>query len=162
MIINFITVLLIIHGLVGVALLGAITHQLVSMWRRPGLRAAGGRSGSFVDRYTGVNQHVFVVAVISLYVTQLVLGAVIYPTYRVAVRIPFEEMALYKAVGIFEMKEHFAGIAFGLLPLYAFVWRPAAAETHRRERLAITTILAVVIWWAFLVGHVLNNVRGFV
>jgi hypothetical protein len=157
MIINFVTVLLIIHGLVGVALLGAITHQLVSMWRR-----RTKRSGSFVDRYTGVNQHVFVVAVIVLYVTQLVLGAVIYPSYRVNVRIPFEEMALYKAVGLFEMKEHFAGIAVGLLPLYAWVWRPAVADTHRRERLAVTSILAFVVWWAFLVGHVLNNIRGFV
>jgi hypothetical protein len=155
--INSVTVLLILHGLVGVALLGAITHQLVSMWRR-----RTKRSGSFVDRYSGVNQQVFVAAVLVLYVVQMVLGAVIYPTYRLNVRIPFEEMALFSAVGLFEMKEHFAGIGVGLLPLYAWLWRPAVADTHRRDRLAVTSILAFIVWFGFLVGHILNNIRGFV
>ena len=147
--------LLILHSLVGVALLGAITHQLVSMHRR---RAR--RSGSFIDRYTGVNQQVFVVAVVSLYLAQVVLGAIIYPAYRLNVRIPFEEMFLFREVGAFETKEHFAGIGIGLLPLYYWLWRPAVADSHRRDRLAITSLLAFIVWWGFLVGHVLNNIRG--
>ena len=151
-----ITALLILHGLVGVALLGAITHQLVSMYRR-----RTKRSGSFIDRYTGVNQQVFVVAVISLYVAQVILGAIIYPAYRLNVRIPFEEMFLFKAVGAFEMKEHFAGIGIGMLPLYFWLWRPANADTHRRDRIVITSILAFIVWWGFLIGHILNNIRGF-
>ena len=155
--INFATILLIIHSLTGVALLGAITHQLISMWRKRGVR-----SGSFIDRYTGVNQNIFVSAVVVLYIAQIVLGAVIYPTYRVNVRIPFEEMALAKAIGLFETKEHFAGIGIGLLPLYAWLWRPDVADSHRRERLAVTTLLAFIVWWGFLIGHILNNIRGFV
>ena len=147
--------LLILHSLVGVALLGAITHQLVSMHRR---RAQ--RSGSFIDRYTGVNQQIFVVTVIGLYVAQVALGAIIYPTYRLDVRIPFEEMFLFKAVGIFEMKEHFAGIGLGLLPLYYWLWQPKNAEGHRRDRLVVTSLLAFTVWWAFLIGHILNNIRG--
>jgi hypothetical protein len=150
-----ITALLILHGLVGVALLGAITHQLVSMYRRRTVR-----SGSFIDRYTGVNQQVFVVAVVSLYVAQVILGAVIYPSYRLDVRIPFEEMFLFKAVGAFETKEHFAGIGLGLLPLYYWLWRPANADTHRRDRIVITSIIAFIVWWGFLIGHILNNIRG--
>jgi hypothetical protein len=150
------TALLILHGLVGVALLGAITHQLVSMYRRRTVR-----SGSFIDRYTGVNQQIFVVAVISLFITQVVLGAIIYPTYRLDVRIPFEEMFLFKAVGVFEMKEHFAGLGIGMLPLYFWLWRPEIADTHRRDRIAITSILAFIVWWDFLIGHILNNIRGF-
>src|SRR6185312_3584789 len=117
MLISGITLLLILHSLVGVALLGAITHQLVSMHRRRKVR-----SGSFIDRYTGVNQQVFVVAVISLYLAQVLIGAAIYPSYRLNVRIPFEEMFLFKAVGSFESKEHFAGIGVGLLPLYYWLW----------------------------------------
>jgi hypothetical protein len=150
-----ITALLILHGLVGVALLGAITHQLVSMYRRRTVR-----SGSFIDRYTGVNQRVFVIAVVSLFITQVILGAIIYPTYRLNVRIPFEEMYLFKAIGVFELKEHFAGIAIGLLPLYFWLWRPEIADTHRRDRIVITSILAFIVWWDFLIGHVLNNIRG--
>jgi hypothetical protein len=155
MLISGVTLLLILHSLVGVALLGAITHQLVSMWRK---RRA--RSGSFIDRYTGVNQQIFVIAVIALYVAQIVLGAVIYPSYRLNVRIPFEEMFLFKAVGLFESKEHFAGIGLGLLPLYYWLWRPDVADSHRRDRLGITTVLAFIVWWGFLIGHILNNIRG--
>lgn len=150
------TALLIIHGLVGVALLGAITHQAVSLFRR---RAA--RSGSFMDRYTGVNQKTFTVAVVCLYVAQLILGAIIYPTYRLSVRIPFEEMSLGWAVGVFELKEHFAGLGLSLLPIYAYTWQAQHTESHRRDRFAITLLLAIIVWWAFLIGHILNNIRGF-
>lgn len=151
-----ITTLLILHALVGVSLLGAITHQLVSMYRR---RTAV-RTGSFIDRYTGVNQKVFVNAVVWLYVVQVLLGAVIYPAYRLNVRIPFEEMFLFREVGLFEMKEHFAGIGLALLPLYVWLWRPENADSHRRDCVAITSLLAFVVWWGFLIGHILNNIRG--
>ena len=151
------TVLLITHGLVAVALLGAITHQAVSV-----VRGSGPRSTSFTGRYTSVNQRTFTRAVIVLFVSAVVLGALIYPYYRLNVRIPFEEMRLAAAVGVFELKEHFAGIALGVLPLYAWVWRPEAAETHRSLRIALTVMLAFVVWWDFLIGHILNNIRGFV
>jgi hypothetical protein len=150
-----ITALLILHGLVGVALLGAITHQLVSMFRRRTVR-----SGSFVDRYTGVNQRVFTSAVMTLFATNVILGAIIYPTYRLNVRIPFEEMSLGWAIGLFELKEHFAGIGLSLLPLYFWLWKPEIADSHRNGRIAISVILAFIVWWDFLVGHVLNNLRG--
>jgi hypothetical protein len=149
------TVLLILHGLVAVALLGAITHQMVSALRQ---RRAG--NGSFFDRYTGVDQRTFTVAVVALYVTGLVLGAVIYPDYRLNVRIPFEQMSLGWAIGIFEMKEHFAGIGLCLLPAYAYAWRADNAASHHRDRIALTLILACIVWWDFLVGHILNNIRG--
>jgi hypothetical protein len=149
------TALLILHGLVGVALLGAITHQLVSVLRRHTVR-----SGSFVDRYTGVSQRIFTVTVVCLYVAGVTLGAVVYPSYRLNVRIPFEEMQLGWAIGLFELKEHFAGIGLAALPLYAYTWRAEVAETLRRDRIAITALLAFIVWWDFLVGHVLNNIRG--
>jgi hypothetical protein len=150
-----VTFLLILHGLVGVALLGALTHQVVSM-----LRQRAVQSGSFVARYSGVNQHTFTVAVICLYVAQVALGGLIYPFYRLDVRIPFEEMSLGWAIGLFELKEHFAGIGLGLLPMYFSVWQTPSIATHRRDRIAITSLLSLIVWWAFLVGHVLNNIRG--
>jgi hypothetical protein len=150
------TALLILHGLVGVALLGAITHQSVSLFRR-----SAARSGSFVDRYTGVNQRTFTAAVVSLYIAQLTLGAIIYPTYRLSVRIPFEEMSLGWAIGLFELKEHFAGLGVSLLPIYSYTWLSERQEKHRRDRVAVTLLLALIVWWGFLVGHILNNIRGF-
>jgi hypothetical protein len=150
-----VTALLILHGLVGVALLGAITHQLVSVLRRRTTR-----NGTFLDRYTGVTQMTFTTAVVSLYVAGLVLGAVIYPSYRLDVRIPFEEMSLKWAIGLFELKEHFAGIGLAVLPVYAFVWRSESTESRRRDRITITMLLTFIVWWDFLVGHILNNIRG--
>lgn len=147
--------LLILHSLVGVALLGALTHQTVALLRRRTVY-----SGTFVDRYSGVNQGVFTAAVAALFVAEVVLGAIIYPSYRLEVRIPFEEMSMGWAVGLFELKEHFAGLGLGVLPLYAFVWHKAQAQTHRRDRLAITLLLTFIVWWNFLIGHILNNIRG--
>jgi hypothetical protein len=148
------TTLLIFHALVGVALLGALTHQTVSALRRPTKR-----TGSFIDRYTGVNQKTFTISVVVLYLVGLSLGAVIYPTYRLEVRIPFEEMRLGWAIGLFELKEHFVGIGVGILPLYANSWRTNDASLDRTRRI-LTVLLAVIVWWGFLVGHVLNNIRG--
>jgi hypothetical protein len=150
-----VTALLILHGLVGVALLGAITHQTVSVLRRRRTR-----SGSLLDRYTGVNQRTFTIAVLSLYPAGLIIGAVIYPAYRLNVRIPFEEMSLGWAVGLFELKEHFAGIGVALLPMYAYTWSSEASESHRRDRIALTLLMTFIVWWDFLIGHVLNNIRG--
>jgi hypothetical protein len=147
---------LILHALIGVALLGAITHQTVSM-----LRHRSVRGGSFINRYMSVNQRAFTSAVVALYVTNVILGGIIlYPPYRLEVRIPFEEMGLGWAIGIFELKEHFAGIGLALLPLYLWLWRPEIAESHRSGRIAITSIIAFIVWWDFIIGHVLNNIRG--
>ena len=150
-----VTALLILHGLVGVALLGAITHQTMATLRRRSTR-----SGSFFDRYAGVAERTFTLAVVALYVANVALGALIYPSYRLNVRIPFEEMSLGWAIGLFELKEHFAGIGLAALPLYASTWKAGHADGHRRDRIAITLVLAFIVWWDFLVGHVLNNIRG--
>ncbi|MFO1426168.1 MAG: hypothetical protein U1F11_04175 [Steroidobacteraceae bacterium] len=151
------TLLLIVHGLVGVALLGATTHQAVALLRGGG-RA---RDGSFTARYAAAGRQGFAAAIVALFAATVALGAVIYPDYRLDVRVPFEEMGLGWAIGSFELKEHFAGIALGILPLYAVLWRPQFADSHRRDRSALSLLLAAVAWWDFVVGHVLNNIRGF-
>jgi hypothetical protein len=28
-------------------------------------------------------------------------------------------------------------------------------------RAIVTTLIAVIVWYSFIVGHVLNNIRGF-
>jgi hypothetical protein len=55
------TVLLIIHGLLAVALLGAITHQAVAVWwpARP-------PAGSFVERFRAVPSTSYITAVVVL------------------------------------------------------------------------------------------------
>lgn len=153
-----ITVLLIVHLLLAVALLGAITHQFVSVWwpaRKP--------AGSFIGRFRSVGAASYVNAVVVLYVCTAALGGtLIYPEFRLSVRPVLEQLGLWVPVGAFDLKEHFTVIGLATLPAYWYFWRqPLGDDEHARTRAMLTTLLAFVVWWNFLVGHVLNNIRGF-
>jgi hypothetical protein len=151
---NTTTVLLIAHGLLAVALLGAITHQAASVWL-PVARPAG-----FVGRFRAVPGTTYVNAIIVLYVITFLLGGIIYADYRIEVRTVVEQLGLWKQNGSFELKEHFAAMGLAMLPAYWHYWRqPSAGETRTRD--VLTAALAFIVWWNFLVGHILNNIRGF-
>ena len=150
------TFLLIVHGLFAVALLGAITHQTASVWlpsRKP--------AGSFAARFRAVGAATYTNAIIALYMCTFLLGAIIYPEFRVSIRNVIEEVGQHAVMGTFELKEHFAVVGLAVLPAYWFFWRLPLVEEHRRTRGVLTAILAFIVWWNFLVGHVINNVRGF-
>jgi len=148
--------LLIVHGLVAVALLGAITHQTLATWA-----PAGARPGSFFARFRAVQPARFADAVVLLYGLEAVLGAVLYLYFRVAVRPQLEQGGHWPALGLFDLKEHFASIGLALLPAYWVCWRLPLPEESGRTRAALTSILAITVWWGFLVGHVLNDIMGF-
>jgi hypothetical protein len=153
---NSTTVLLIIHGLLAVALLGAITHQALSVWA-PAPKPAG----SFVARFRSVPGASYVNAIIVLYLLTALIGAIIYAEYRVEVRIVVEQLGLWPQTGAFELKEHFAAVGLGILPAYWYYWRQPLAPEHARTRAMLTATIAFIVWWNFLVGHILNNIRGF-
>ena len=150
------TFVLIVHGLLAVALLGAITHQALSVWlpaRKP--------AGSFVGRFRSVPATSYANAIVVLYLITALLGAIIYTEYRVVVRVVLEQLDMWKTNGVFELKEHFAAVGLGVLPAYWYFWRTPLSGEHAHTRAVLTAVLAFVVWWNFLVGHVLNNVRGF-
>jgi hypothetical protein len=150
------TVLVIIHGLVAVALLGAITHQTWATWAPAG---AGPRS--LFGRFRSVPPASFANAIIVLYLVAAVLGAIVYLDFRVDVRPQLERDRHFAALGLFDLKEHFISIGLGLLPAYWVAWRRPLAEDLGRMRAALTVIFAFIVWWGFLMGHVLNNILGF-
>ena len=150
------TALLIVHGLLAVALLGAVTHQTASVWlpaRKP--------AGSFAGRFRAVAAAGYANGIVVLYLCTFVVGAIIYPEFRISIRGVIDEMDIPVALGSFELKEHFAVVGLALLPAYWFFWRPPFADAHARTRALLTALLAFIVWWNFLVGHVVNNVRGF-
>src|SRR3954471_1262004 len=149
-------VLLIVHGLFAVALLGAITHQTASTWL-----PARKQAGSFGGRFRAVSAAGYSNAIVVLYACTFVLGAIIYPEFRISIRGVLEELDTPAAMGSFELKEHFAVVGLALLPAYWSLWRLPLAEAHAWTRKALTAILAFIIWWNFLVGHVVNNFRGY-
>ena len=151
-----VTTLLIIHGLIAVALLGAITHQTLATWV-----PAGARAGSFFGRFRAVQPARFANAVVLLYVVAAVLGATVYLCFRVDIRPTLEQAGHFGALGFFDIKEHFVSIGLALLPAYWVCWRRPLPGESGRARTALTSILAVIVWWGFLIGHVLNNIMGF-
>jgi hypothetical protein len=72
------TILVILHGLVAVALLGAITHQTLAVWA-----PSGAPPRSFFGRFRAVPSDAFVNAIIILYLVTVLLGAVVYLYFKV-------------------------------------------------------------------------------
>ena len=150
-----IQVMLVLRVLVGAALLGALTHQSFSVARKPSAPAR-----SFVDRFRGVNSPIFTNVIVWLFAVNVLVGGLLYPRYRVDVRPTLEDLQLRAANGVFEMKEHFAAVALGLLPAYWLAWRPPLSGDRADTRKYLTWILAFTAWWSFVVGELLNNIKG--
>jgi hypothetical protein len=149
------TALLIIHGLVAVALLGAITHQTLATWA-----PARERPGSFFRRFRAVPAASFTDAIVVLYAVSALLGGIVYLRFRIDIRPDLERAGHWQTLGLFDIKEHFVAIGLALLPAYWVCWRQPRAGEHARTR-ALTSILGFIVWWSFLIGHVMNNIRGF-
>src|SRR5215467_13713751 len=146
--------LLIVHGLVAVALLGAITHQTLAAWAPPSARPR-----SFFGRFRAVPSASFANAIVVLYTVSALLGAILYLYFRVDIRPDLERAGHWQTLGFFDIKEHFVSIELALLPAYWVSWRSGAVGA--RTRTALTSILTFIVWWSFLVGHLVNNIKGF-
>ena len=147
--------MLIVHGLLAMALLGALTHQT---WACLSTAQRSTTSG-FIERFKTVPAQRYARAVTVLWVLCFIWGGWIYSEYRISVRLPMEQQAFYKTLGAFELKEHLSVIGLGILPAYLWAW---AHEQARALRRPLTLLLAVLAWYTFLAGHVVNNTRGFV
>jgi hypothetical protein len=154
----FWTIWLLVHLLLSVALLGALTHQAVSV-AMPVRKVAG--PAGFVTRFRAVPAAGYAAAVCVLWVLTFIAGSFIYTKYRIYVRIPIEQAGLWKTQGFFDFKEHIASIGLMLLPAYWYFWKNAQNPEYDLARKMVTIVLAISCWFLFIVGHVLNNARGF-
>jgi hypothetical protein len=149
------TTLLVIHGLLAVALLGATTHQALAA----GASDARARRGleALHDR---VDPAMYSRIIVALFIATALLGAVLYPAYRNIVRPVLELSDLRAANGAFEVKEHLSALGLLLLPAYWAAWTRTAEPRYKAIRRVLTWILTAVVWWSFVVGLVLNNIHG--
>ncbi|TZG27219.1 hypothetical protein [Sphingomonas montanisoli] len=146
--------LLIVHGLLAVALMGAVTHQAVAVFR-----SRGGKAG-FVESYATVRDKMFTNAIIWLYLATFVVGSWIYTHYRYTVRTILEDLGQESTVGIFEYKEHILAVGLALLPVYWLLWHRIPTAEAKGARKGVTVFIAIAVWVGFLGGHIVNNVRG--
>jgi hypothetical protein len=149
------SVILICHLLVALVLLGAVTHQAISL-----LWPAKGGQASLVRSYRAVRSNLYTNVVIVLFIVTVVFGSLLYPQYRISVLTFLTVIHIRYFGGLFELKEHFAAIGLGLLPLYWLLWKKLPLTEHVRPRAVVTTLLAFFVWYNLLVGHIINNLKG--
>lgn len=147
--------LLILHGLAALFLLGALTHQAAATWRTPGARGAG-----LVRSFATVRAPLYARAVVVSYLLAMLLGDVVYGPYRIDVKPMLFDLQLFAWNGVFEIKEHLAAFGFFLLPMYALLWRAPLDARRAALRRGVTTLLAGIVWYALVAGHLLNNIKG--
>ena len=144
----------ILHGIVAIGLLGAITHQGLTVWRK----SAPARL--FIDRYRAIHAPRFTNAIIVLYVLTFALGAYIYPAFVLDVKGAVAGYGMRGTIGVFQLKEHVAVIGLALLPVYWHYWRTIPLTTGVQMRRFLTTLILLSVWWSLVIGHILNNVKG--
>jgi hypothetical protein len=144
------------HGLLSVVLIGAVSHQALSLWKPRPAEAPRSLFASFRT----VRSMAYTNSIVVLYAITVIGGAVLYPFYVLDAKKPLLDMGLNYALGVFEIKEHLAIVGLGLLPAYARYWARAECDRDLRVRRILTVLIAVTVWWNFVVGHVLNTMRG--
>ena len=145
---------LLLHAILAVLLLGAVTHQAL---------AIGGNhfdKSSFFKRFRSVDAAGYSTAIVVLFAATSLIGALLYPQYRLIVRPFLENADLRAANGAFEIKEQFAAIGLGMLPAYWACWKRPLLPEYSTARQGMTWLLAAITWWNFSVGHILNGIRG--
>jgi len=148
--------ILLLHNLAAIFLLGAITHQATASWRSGPARRPQGLAASF----PAVRAELYATAIVCAYVLTLLLGDVLYGPYRVDVKTMLFETQQWAWNGVFEIKEHVAAIGLFLLPAYWLLWRATPSAQNMRARRCVSTLLAAIVWYALLAGHMLNNLKG--
>src|SRR5947199_5711158 len=97
--------LLILHGIAAFLLLGALTHQSISVWA-----PIHGHIDSFFDRTRAVAARNYGAAIVVLYVVTFVLGMIVYPDYKVTAGHVLSDHKWVKSNQAFEFKEHVLAI----------------------------------------------------
>lgn len=149
--------ILMLHGLCSLFLVGALSHQAAATWRRAPL---AGRPAGVVAGFVAVRAPLYARAVAISYVLTMVLGDVVYGPYRVDVKTMLFDLQLWPWNGVFEIKEHLVALGFFLLLPYLALWRLPLNAAQARSRRLLTSLLAAIVWYALLAGHLLNNLKG--
>jgi hypothetical protein len=146
----------VLHGLVAVGLLGATTHQMLATWV-----PSRAKSHSFFGRFRAVRAAAFANVIVVLYVVSALFGAVVYLYFKIDIQPSLERDRHWYALGLLDLKEDFVAIGLGVLPAYWICWRPPLVDEYRQMRAALTAVLAFIVWWGFIVGHLINGITGF-
>lgn len=138
--------LLILHGICGCALTGAATHEW--LWSLRYLRG----------RFERVRQErLFLKVSFSLFAITYALGLILYPSYKVQVRLAHLDVAAPWVGRLFDIKEHAMALVLASLCAQLLLASRLHPAQHRRPALvgsyvALASWNAALIWLAAIVG----------
>jgi len=137
------------HLLLGVLLLGAVTHHAWLLAR-----------GNFQDRTRQVRRYAFWASL--AYTLCLLWGIWVYPAFRVYVRAAYQDTQAPWATGLFEIKEHWAALGLAVLPFYYLSSRSLKTldATTLRWHAVSASWLAIIAWYSFVLGAFLMDMKG--
>ena len=145
--------LLLLHATLGFTAVGATTHLAVYSW----LAARGQRRTAALRRFAWLAP----LAVVS----QVLVGLVLYPTYRVRVRALHLDREAPVVVQLFDFKEHLAALAVVLVLGAALVARlrpdesmPGSGQVAKATA-ALSITAAALVWTVALIGLYVTAVR---
>ena len=143
--------LLILHLLVAVFALGAVTHHFWSLLAGKAAR-------------TRLAKHVKWMAI--SYPLVWLMGVLIYPSYNVLIRKPpvgVLEQTCRWAVGLFEIKEHVGSIALVMLPWLVLSARriDRLSRPERISYVAATWVFTLFVYYAFVSGTLVTAIKSF-
>jgi len=153
-----IIVTLVLHNLSAMFLLGALMHQAASCWRP--MMSMKEKQPSMARSFMSVRGRLYANTVVTTYVITVVLGDVLYGPYRVDVKTMLFDLELWSWNGIFEIKEHLVALGLFLLAPYWRLWGAKDLSYFAGPRRAVTTLLAAIVAFALIAGHLLNNLKG--
>ena len=145
-------VLLLGHLVVTFVLVGSLVHDLFCV-----VGFCRGRFGKsrIQKRYVKVGFWCYVIV--------YVLGALIYPAYRVYIRGGCFDQGLPWATGLFEVKEHWGALGLAFFVVY-YLLRRSFEPDQEKDKLyfyvPLCVLLNVILWYKVVVGCYLAILKG--
>ena len=149
---KFYEVLLLAHLFVTIVLVGSLTHNLLVV-----VKYVRGKFGKKKLEW------LYVRVALWSYMIVYVLGALIYPAFRVHIRHHYFDPELPWATGLFEVKEHWGAVGVALFFVYYFLRKNLQPEKEREKLffyVALCVLLNVIVWYKVVVGCYLSLLKG--
>ena len=96
------------------------------------------------------------------YIICYVFGTLLYPAFRVYIREDFDTNMRW-ATGLFEVKEHWGALGFGLFFVYYFLRKNFKPEQEKDKLffyVSLCFLLNVILWYKVVVGCYLSLLKG--
>jgi len=116
-------------------------------------------AAGFIDKRSSTNMQGSLSGVILTYV----IGALIYPAYRIYIRHHYFDPQLPWATGLFEVKEHWGALGLAMFVVFYLLrrtFRPAEEKDKLVLYVPLCFLLNLILWYKVVVGCYLTMLKG--